>query len=747
MEKDPSVMNLNEDQTNDIHEDMDTSEGLSTPTNDEEEFITEEENEYYHYEEDDDADPDDAGEYEPDEYDSEEEENPEDDVSGEADLNDEEFTENDTDGLDDSNPEGEEGEDDDLDEEVLDEYELDEEDTEDTEDVPEDKKYDLVPVEKADEDEYMDIPTFALATVSEKERRKTLIKKESFFQRNKKKLILGVFALIFLTIAGLGGREWWTVNHLSMSQHSIHAITGGQEQLSINANRKAKWKSSAPTIATVDDNGNVKFISNGEAKISAKYLWKEVTCDIIIDDPKLNTENLEMVIGQQEEVKVENTTFEVTSERDNEMINYENGTVTAVSPGSSGLKFNAGGREMHCAINIKTPEIEKEHECKKGESIALKTKNWPVKTQISWSSSNEMIARPEIAQDGSVQFRGENVGVATVSATINGTVYKTIVKVTGDQGLEIEASDLAIGDSETLRIKNYVEGYKVEWIGAQDNKDGTANLQGLVRGSTTIKAIVDTGIDKVELTKTITVRDKTLNNTEWTGGVGSTFNVSMQDAENPSYEYDQTMLSRNGNTFTALKEGSTVIRVQDGKTELTCNVTIEVKGKAIAAAAERIAETICSNGFIYSNSGCGKSLKSAISDDKKKVNCAIFASYALQEAGYLPEGKTIYYNGKLSGSGASSIEDNSNLEISYPDEKPKRCNLQPGDVCCFELKGNSYHVAIFAGYSDDGHTLWYTGGRDATDTKKAGGTFVDVNKMARVRQDYYNEVKLLIRAI
>ena len=96
------------------------------------------------------------------------------------------------------------------------------------------------------------------------------------------------------------------------------------------------------------------------------------------------------------------------------------------------------------------------------------------------------------------------------------------------------------------------------------------------------------------------------------------------------------------------------------------------------------------------------------SDKKNCTNCAGYVSKAMQNMGWLKNGKKIWLSKKINGSGKDQISKNFN--ISYPKKKPAKANLQPGDICGFQWgasSDNKVHTMVYAG-EKDGHPMWYS---------------------------------------
>lgn len=139
-------------------------------------------------------------------------------------------------------------------------------------------------------------------------------------------------------------------------------------------NKKVTWKSSDPEVATVDENGNIKAIAEGEAIITVTTQDgnKEVSCRVLINkelDPNyikitkitLNTNGKTLYIGKTYQLEATITPDNATNqdikwESTDESIAKvdQNGRVTAVSKGITTViaKNTADGVSESCVITV-----------------------------------------------------------------------------------------------------------------------------------------------------------------------------------------------------------------------------------------------------------------------------------------------------------------------------------------------------------------------------------------------------------
>lgn len=574
-----------------------------------------------------------------------------------------------------------------------------------------------------------------------------MTKVKSIILKNKVKIGIIAVLIVVSILSAFLLHEIYLRDHMKLNKRNIHTIVGKTWKLKTNVDRKVEWRTVNNTIAEINQEGVVEAISAGETKIIARSMGRELECVITVDDPTINVEHLDMIMGETAELKVENTTFSPNVSVEGENIKYENNIVTALDVGEAVIHLNVGGKELICSVNIKKPEMKEKYDAEKGKKIKVKLNNAPSDdTKVQWRSNNEDVAKILSIKENVVKLNCKNVGVANLIATINNKDYVTKIYVKGDQQISIDGDRVMKGEKLKLGIKNVIPSYTITWENATVEQDGTVTFEGKERGTFTVKAIVDTGIGKEEITKEIKVLEKKLNTEEWKGFAGESFEIEVQDAEDVKYEYDEKFFSRDENKFTALQAGDSEIIVKDIESSFTFKVHVDSNGSKVVEAMEETAQTMAENGFTYSQKGYSRSLDKALKENNGATNCMVAISWALQKAGFIDDNDIIYYNANgLGGGGLDSLEDDPRVEIFYPDADAENCELQPGDICCFDTP----HMSMFAGKSSDGSILWYSAGRDGTDTGDVGGTFTNKDKIGPKKQNFYDNksVECVIRFI
>lgn len=151
---------------------------------------------------------------------------------------------------------------------------------------------------------------------------------------------------------------------------------------------------------------------------------------------------------------------------------------------------------------------------------------------------------------------------------------------------------------------------------------------------------------------------------------------------------------------------------------------------------DRVAENLEKDRFHYSvNGGKGSYRKSK--EKRRVTNCAIYVSWALQDAGIIKKGQVFWIDkgGAIRGKRKTCITKNNKLKILHPHKKAKHAGLKKGDICGWD---SHIHTAVYAGRDAKGRTLWYSAGRDGG-VKKNGKWYFKAGKTkAKVRAARYD---------
>ena len=236
-------------------------------------------------------------------------------------------------------------------------------------------------------------------------------------------------------------------------------------------NRNVTWSSSDPSVATVDENGLVKYVKPGYCTIVAKtedgaYI---ATCNFFISIPvesiKLDYTDEIMSIGGSLRITAEvlpleasNRTVSWESSNTNVCMVDSNGLVTAVGTGNATIlcKSLDGGATAMCNIYVKQPVT----------SVILNTTDITVrKGQTFWLNATCL---PENADNKICTWESRDTDVCTVEndgkVTATGAGTTSIIVTNTDTGLTAYCVVTVTQPITGITLNSY---YQQLWVGAK----------------------------------------------------------------------------------------------------------------------------------------------------------------------------------------------------------------------------------------------------------------------------------------
>jgi len=299
-----------------------------------------------------------------------------------------------------------------------------------------------------------------------------------------------------------------------------------------NYNEKLEWKSSNPTVASIDTNGNLTGKTVGSTTISCKGLTsgKTATKEINVTAngnmiTSINLSGLDtMTVGQTNYLKATITPSSATAYKftslNTDIATVTNtglvsprraGTVTIVCEATDGSGVKAEkeitvkDRITSISINKSTVSVEKGKNISVTATVLPSTANTKA---IKWKSMNEEIAR--------VNENGEITGVSAGStriycdATDGSSAYSSITVVVTESVSNIEISGnstVTVGNTVQLTATvtpSSMQDY-IEWS-SSDKGIATVTSGGLVKGVKAGDVTITAKVGNKTATKTITVK-------------------------------------------------------------------------------------------------------------------------------------------------------------------------------------------------------------------------------------------------
>ena len=223
------------------------------------------------------------------------------------------------------------------------------------------------------------------------------------------------------------------------------------------------WSSSAPEIASVDDEGNVSGVAEGEATITVEVGGVKATCNVTVSPVSvpvesivLDPQTMELVVGETGTIHVmispadaDVQTVNWTSSNDGVATVDAEGVVTAIAEGDAVITAEAGGKEAQCTVTVLPVPVESVtidvnvFELVVGQTRTLTATVLPENAgdkTVTWSSSDDAIAT--VSAEGVVTAIAE--GNATITAAAGGKEAKCTVYVLPVQVESVTISEESI---------------------------------------------------------------------------------------------------------------------------------------------------------------------------------------------------------------------------------------------------------------------------------------------------------------
>ena len=332
-----------------------------------------------------------------------------------------------------------------------------------------------------------------------------------------------------------------------LAEEELNLSVGDRYQLTYEVSSEdveVEWSSSDTTKATVDGNGQIEAIAEGNVTITGSVGETEedkVTCTVTIrpkqeeTDPEISLQEASLRLLEGSAVtlnyKVTPEGAEVTWGDYNhdvvELVHGENGMVTikAIGVGETTISAKvAGGNTVRCDVTVissetKDPYItitQTEISLRKGAKAVL---NWhvdPADTVVNWTSDAETVAKVVKAENGQVTIEAVGKGDAEIIGTAEGgkgNTVKCIVHVAEENveiTLEEEKLNLVAGMTWQLHWTTKPEGEKPVWI--SDNLSvATVNEEGLITAVTNGEAVITGTIGDVSVKCAVEVTEPVIS--------------------------------------------------------------------------------------------------------------------------------------------------------------------------------------------------------------------------------------------
>lgn len=429
------------------------------------------------------------------------------------------------------------------------------------------------------------------------------------------------------------------VTKISLSASTLLTKVGCTEKITATVtptnadNRAVTWSSSAPTVASVDQSGNIIAKSVGNATITVKAkdgsgvtatCWVNVT-DIKVTSITLNKTTLNIKTGATEQLTAkvqptDATNSKVTWSSNNKDVAEvdQTGMITAKKEGSAVITVTAqdgSGKTATCQVNVtdikvtgitlSASTLAMQTEDVKQLSVTNITPANATNKALKWESKNTWVAT--VDESGNVTAKNPGEATITVTAADNGGAQATckvtvtertapVIKVTQIQLSQTRAS---LNEGKELQLTATVlpanaTNQSLTWSSSVEGVatvDPTGKVTAIKAGTTVITATAkdDSGISAsctVQVTvPTVKVTGITLNKTTASVVKGKT--VALTATVTPDTATDKTIkwTTSNKNVATVSTDGVvtakaagtaiiTATAADDSGVKATCKITV-----------------------------------------------------------------------------------------------------------------------------------------------------------------------------
>lgn len=396
---------------------------------------------------------------------------------------------------------------------------------------------------------------------------------------------------------------------------------------------KVVWSSSNESVLTVDANGLVTAVGDGDATITATVDGVSATTDTItvttpvvkVSGVSLSASNLKLAVGGEPStltatVEPNNATNKNVSwsSSDPEVATVADGVVTPVKAGAATITVTTedGEYSVTCKVTVIQPAtgitLDKQKVALAGAATEqLKAAVIPAEANqtVVWKSSNESVAT--VDQTGKVTAVSK--GAATITVSTEDGVYSQNCAVT----VSNPVTNLTV-DQTALNLKKGEEGtVKISLVGALagevdetklalddtgaskafkvvDNGDGSYTVVALKTGSGSFVITAGSLSQTVSVTVTNPAQKVELNKTNLSFTVGDasaklSATVSPADADDTTVSWtssDSSIATVKDGVVTPLKAGTATITVTCGDKTMTCTVTVAARTIAGVAGSD-----------------------------------------------------------------------------------------------------------------------------------------------------------------
>ena len=419
------------------------------------------------------------------------------------------------------------------------------------------------------------------------------------------------------------------VDIIKLSDSTKSLINGEEYKLNVISlsNDIISWSSSDSSVASVDNEGNIKALSYGSTTIKATLpSGISAICLVDVVDKTINVESIEInksevsiyagdYIILSANVNPSNATDKtiIWSSSNNKIVSVDNGIVKGINAGSANITAEtSNGKKSVCKIIVKGKTIEsisfenKTIELELNKEIKINpivTPSGINETKLTWASSNDKI----VSVDNSGNIKGNKVGEANITVkTANNKIadIKVIVKENDipakSISLDVNNKTIKVDDSFNIKAILLPSNTTIKTVVWTSSNPGVAkvvngHVVGISEGQATITAQTGNGLNakcnvvvEPAYREVESINILSMNSIRIEVGDSKKIGVSIYpfNATNKELTWsssDDSIFTVNNGTITAKKAGSAnlIVKSNNGKMDtqrvIVNNKPIEVE--------------------------------------------------------------------------------------------------------------------------------------------------------------------------
>ena len=378
------------------------------------------------------------------------------------------------------------------------------------------------------------------------------------------------------------------------------------------------WKSSSPTVATVDNKGNVTAVGGGTAVIyatAADGAALSTGCTVTVkggvaSGVKLSAASQTLAVGKSFLLKATATGGSINgygvvwSSSNESVATVSNGIVTARAPGTAVITASKDGKSAACNLTVTQPVTQIQLQ-ENNTAINNKTINMSDKFNLTavvgpsnasnkavkWTSSDPKVAA--VAEgNGGVTVTGVSGGTAVITATAqDGSGISASCKVTVTTTLKLSVYSGAIHKGQTLYNKATTNSLsKITWSSSNPGVATVSN--GFIEGKGVGSATITAEVNGMRAHCTITVAEEEpvfmaycTPNIAAPGQEVTLLVLTPPTQTSVQVKQNETVIASANSGYTDKNRNGRIVRVWTLKTKFTTEGTITLTAHAGNAAA------------------------------------------------------------------------------------------------------------------------------------------------------------------